>query len=64
MTSSPATTSQIVGESPNHEGAPALGESHPQTPDRSTPKTNSPSPSAERTAPTTSIFGRASGGAS
>ena len=28
MTNSPATTSQIVGESPNHEGAPA-GEPSP-----------------------------------
>ena len=57
----PASTSQTTGEMPNQLGPPDLGWNQPQTPDLRTPKTISPRPSADRTPPTTSSFGRSSG---
>ena len=64
ITKSPPSTSQIVGDSPAHDGPPALGWIQPHSPERSTPKTSSPRPRAESTAPTTSSCGRSSAGAS
>ena len=56
--------SQIVGESPAHEGPSALGWIQPHSLERSTPKTSIPSPAAESTVPTTSRRGRSPTGAS
>ncbi len=64
ITKSPPRTSQIVGDSPAHDGPSGLGWIQPHSPERRTPKTRSPRPNAERTAPTTSSCGRSSTGAS
>jgi hypothetical protein len=63
-TNRPARISQTVGDSPAHEGPPAFGCIQPHSPARSTPKTESPRPRADSTAPTTSSRGRFSTGAS
>src|SRR5437763_1773086 len=49
---------------PHQDVASGRGLIQPHSPERSTPKTTSPRPTAERTAPTTSSLGRVSGGAS
>ncbi len=54
MTTAPAITSQITGESPSQCGAPGLGSTNPHTPDCKTPITISPRPSAESPVPTRS----------
>ena len=64
ITKSPPRMSQIVGDSPAHDGPPVLGWIQPHSAERRTPKTRSPRPSAESTAPTTSSCGRSSTGAS
>src|SRR5262249_53867185 len=56
--------SQIVGDTFPHDGAPLFGWIQPHALERRTPKTSIPSPTAERTTPTTSIFGRSVDGAS
>ena len=60
ITNSPARISQTVGDRPAHDGPSGFGWIQPHSLERSTPKTSSPSPSAERTAPTTSSCGRVS----
>ena len=54
MTTPPASISQIVGDRPSHSGAPGLGFTNPQVPERRIPNTISPRPSAESAVPTRS----------
>ena len=54
MTTPPPSISQIVGESPSHSGAPGLGLTKPHVPERRTPNTISPRPSADSAVPTRS----------
>ena len=63
-TNSPRKISTIVGDSPRIAGAPGFGKTHPHALERSIPKTASPSPVAESTAPTRSRWVRDSTGAS
>ncbi len=64
ITRRPARISQVVGDTLNQDGPSGFGCTHPHSLERSTPKTSSPRPRAEITAPTTSSFGRSSDGAS
>ena len=56
--------SHSTAEMPNSSGASGLGATHPQTLERSTPKTARPRPAADSTTPTRSIRGRSPGGSS
>jgi len=51
------TISHSVPEMPNSSGADGFGSTQPHSPDRSTPKTARPRPTADSTAPTTSRCG-------
>ena len=64
MTRRPPTTSQTTGETPSRIGAPGLGRTQPQVPERSTPNTVMERPTTESTAPTRSKDTRSSGGMS
>ena len=64
ITNSPARMSHTVGERPAQSGPPGFGWIQPHSLERRTPKTSSARPSADRTAPTRSSFGRSSTGAS
>jgi len=63
-TSPPARISQNTGDNPSHAGAPALGWTNPHVPERKTPYTSSPRPSADSTVPTGSSRAPGSGGVS
>src|SRR5262245_26595653 len=56
--------SQITGESPSHSGAFGFGFTNPHEPERSTPYTTRPRPSADSAVPTRSSFTSFSAGAS
>ena len=56
--------SQITGDSPSHSGAPGLGRTKPHVPERSTPYTIRPRPSADSTVPTRSSRAPSSAGVS
>ena len=66
---SPPATSQVTAERPSSDGVASgpsgtRGRTQPHVPDCRTPNTKSPSPAAERTAPTKSRRGRSSVGTS
>ncbi len=61
---SPPRISQSTADIPNSSGASGLGVTHPQTLERSTPKTARPRPAADSPTPTRSIRGRRPGGSS
>ena len=63
-TTPPARISQITGDNPSHSGAPALGWTKPHVPERRTPYTTSPRPSADNTVPMRSSRAPSSAGVS
>ena len=60
----PARISQITGDSPSHSGAPLLAWMKPHVPERSTPYTMRPRPSADNPVPTRSSRTPSSAGVS
>ena len=54
----------MTGESPSHSGAPGLGWTKPQVPERRTPSTIRPSPAADSAVPTRSSRTPSSAGVS
>jgi hypothetical protein len=51
ITNAPASMSHSVGDTPPQDGPPGLAWIQPHSLERSTPKTNRPSPTADSTAP-------------
>src|SRR6516165_9505549 len=63
-TTPPAVKSHTTGESPSHSGALGFGFTNPHEPERNTPYTTRPNPSADNAVPTRSSFTLCSAGAS
>jgi hypothetical protein len=64
MSDSPPRMSHSTADTPNSAGASGLGDTHPQTLERRTPKTAMPRPAAESPTPMRSIPRRGAAGSS